>query len=533
MVKELQFPVSQKPHPTLCYGLAMAVLLSLFTGINSSVDWLPGYDGYFHIRYSQLLGQQGFIDKLPWLHFTIRADSFRDHHLLWHYLLIPFTVGDLITGGKIATTLFTATAGLACYALMRAAGVVLPLLWTLTAFFASHPFLYRMSLLRVQSISLALMLVAVLLCVKKKTMPLAVLAAVFVWTYDGFSLLILTGACFLLASRLTEGSFRDRSLAAILSGIAIGLVVNPYFPENIGSLVYNLARSILHDVPQMQLGGEWAPYDSWHLFTSSLPAWLALFATVLFLPLARSVHAHNNDALNGTAVRQEQHAQCSQNIERHEYAILLLSLVFLVLALKSRRFMEYWPVFSVLAASLIIGRRIRAKQTFIAFVCILPLLGTNFIKARAELSDSLPPTLYQGSAEWLAGHSQPGEIVFHADWDDFPFLFFYNQQNHYILGLDPMYMYSKNPDKYRLYQKITKGKIDHPARVIQQEFDSRFIFLDRREHRDLYEKLKADENARLAYEDDGGLVFVVIGEMDTIMQREITAPKPPADVDGK
>ena len=45
----------------------------------------------------------GFPPAFPWLPLTILApDRYADHHMLYHVLLAPFTVGDLRIGGKVA-----------------------------------------------------------------------------------------------------------------------------------------------------------------------------------------------------------------------------------------------------------------------------------------------------------------------------------------------------------------------------------------------------------------------------------------------
>lgn len=475
--------------PVARYTLASALLLLLFGWLQFQVPGLIEYDGYFHITFSRLLGQQGFIDKLPWLHFTIHRDHFRDHHLLWHYLLIPFTGGDLILGGKIAVVLFCTAAGLALYHLLRRAEVKEPLAWTALALLSSSPFLYRVSMLRVQSVSLALLLFVFHGCLKRKGFPLLIAALLFVWTYDAFVLLLIIALFFAIAGVVTgQGDGAWRPLLWVGAGVVLGMVINPYFPDNLTSLLYNARRSIFLDIPAMSLGNEWSPYDSWFMVKSSLPAFILLLATLLVLPLVKEVRSE-------------------------EYAGLLLNLFFLVLMMKSRRFAEYWPVFAVLSAALVIGRRLAGRSLLLLVLLMVPLMRSNIMATAEEINDSPAIELYQGAAQWLAAHSEEGEVIFHADWDDFPFLFFCNQKNRYLVGLDPMYMYTFDSAKYLRYREITRGQVENPAAVIRQEFGCRFIFLDRREHRDFFERLERDPKAKRVYEDDGAYVYALrLGE---------------------
>ena len=106
---------------------------------------------------------------------------------------------------------------------------------------------------------------------------------------------------------------------------------------------------------------------------------------------------------------------------------------------------------------------------------------------------------------WLLKNTEPREIVFNADWDDFPFLFFYNQKNYYIVGLDPMYMYKYDKKLYRLYQRITKGKVKKPSEIILSVFKARYVFVDKY-HKRLIRNLEKDKKAKLVHIDGYGVL---------------------------
>lgn len=58
--------------PTYANIILLIILLTLVFGyIQCTVPWLIGYDGYFHIKIAELLRDKWFIEKLPWLEFTI------------------------------------------------------------------------------------------------------------------------------------------------------------------------------------------------------------------------------------------------------------------------------------------------------------------------------------------------------------------------------------------------------------------------------------------------------------------------------
>jgi len=87
----------------ICTSLITCIIvLTYFYFLQFSSNSLADRDGYFHIKFSQLMRDHGIIYKLPWMQYTIFKDYFRDHHFLQHVLYIPFTFCDLIKGAKWA-----------------------------------------------------------------------------------------------------------------------------------------------------------------------------------------------------------------------------------------------------------------------------------------------------------------------------------------------------------------------------------------------------------------------------------------------
>ena len=83
---------------------------AIFGAFHATSPNLLGVDGYFHIKFSRTVWENGLPDVLPFLSQTIFADRFVDDHLLFHLIQIPFTSFGLIPGAKIYASL---VAGLA------------------------------------------------------------------------------------------------------------------------------------------------------------------------------------------------------------------------------------------------------------------------------------------------------------------------------------------------------------------------------------------------------------------------------------
>lgn len=380
--------------------------------------------------------------------------------------------------------LFDVAAGFIFYLVASRLGVPISIFWTLLAVLSSHAFLFRVSLLRIQSVFLTNLLLGFLLFKEKRKTSIYLVSIISVWLYDGFPLLMAVALAFSVSEWFIERRIEIKAPLVCFCNILMGLVLNPYFSEDIQSMVYNLSRTILLNASDVELGSEWAPYSTWGVLKSSGFAFVFLCVTILYSAFIKR-----------------------PSVE--EYASIILNLLFLFLTFKARRFVEYWPVFAMLSSALIVGRRVSLKIILPCMMLFLPILFINIKNVTSEIRTSISPKTYEGAFLWLKEHSNEGDIVFNADWDDFPFLFFYNSKKHYLLGLVPMYMYTYDRDRYRLYRAITRGKITRPGSRIIKEFNARFIFLDRL-HPEFYRTLQVDPNVEKVYEDGGAFVFEVV-----------------------
>src|SRR5262245_39407470 len=123
---------------------------------------IPDHDGYYHIKMAELIRSSGLPTPFPYLPFTIiNEKGYADHHMLLHVIQIPFTfIKDLRFGAKLSAVFCAAIAFTTFFWLLRAFGIPYPWLWLILLFASSSAFLYRMSIPRAPSLSLALQIIA-------------------------------------------------------------------------------------------------------------------------------------------------------------------------------------------------------------------------------------------------------------------------------------------------------------------------------------------------------------------------------------
>ncbi len=126
-----------------------------------------------------------------------------------------------------------------------------------------------------------------------------------------------------------------------------------------------------------------------------------------------------------------------------------------------------------------------------------------------SISTNEPNAKYQEAMGWLLENVPEGERIFNCNWDDFPKMFYYDTKHSYVFGLDPNYLYSKNPELYKRLTEITGGKVDDPAPEIRDKFGSKYIFSDAKENTDLIAKALESGWCEKAYEDDEAIILKI------------------------
>ncbi len=481
------------------------------------------FDGYYHIKWTRTLWEGiksgHFPPAFPWLPLTtLNQKDYVDHHLLFHIIQIPFAAfSDPRLGAKIASAVFGGLAVFSCYWLLIRYRVRYVLVWLIALLACSAPFLFRMNMAKAPPLAIVYLVIAIHLFFKRKYWPLFPLALVFTWTYDLFVLLIMAAFFWFITVAITEYRFEWRLLFFVLAGCATGLIINPYFPHNLQLLYEHMQIKLTSADFDTKVGSEWYPYDSWEFLGNSAVACIAMvIGYISFEPTERR-RSHRSIFL------------------------LLFSTALMIMTARWKRIAEYWPPFAILFAGFslqpwlegfrpyltrlppdvleelkpfldregVAGETEQQKgmdtvlRTLAALAVAAALSVFLLFNLRAtvkEIGQSEPHNHYRAGADWMRNNVPPGQLVFNTDWDDFPRLFYFDSSHYYVSGLDPSYLYDKNPDLSRLYERITLGTEEDPGPLIRDRFGARYVFSDNTHH-DFFEHARASGWFDIVYED--------------------------------
>ena len=206
--------------------------------------------------------------------------------------------------------------------------------------------------------------------------------------------------------------------------------------------------------------------------------------------------------------------------------VYVFATVLMIMTARWKRIVEYWPPFAVMFAAFALHPWFEgARSTFtrlpadmlnelqpfldlaqaapptrdtdlrelfgtlaVGFVALLlgVVLFFNLRATTKDIASSEPHAFYKAGAEWMRDNLPPGQLVFNTDWDDFPRLFYYDPSHSYITGLDPTYLYDKDPALSKLYDRITLGKEEDPGPLIRDRFGTRWVFSDNTKDHDAF-----------------------------------------------
>lgn len=491
----------------------------------------PDPDSFYHTKVALLMSRQGVVESFPWLAFTSLTEIYTDQHFLYHVFLLPFvTQIEPIFGAKLATTVINACL-ITLFAVFLLRSRVRWWLLPSVILLVTNPFLFRLNLVKAPGLSIILLLVGLWLLFQKRTWPLAVLGFVYVWTYGGFALLGLFAFLYAVVGgfhawqkeQSVQSVFRrfhprhvrwgklfqnvrTSMLVATGGGLLAGLLINPYFPDNLFFYWQQLFQiGIVNFQDVVNVGGEWRPYG-----------FIELLANTVFVSIAVLI------ALVAFAITRRRQTEES-------WMLLVITVFFFLITLKSRRYVELYVPFALLFASFslrdaLAGRTWRWFWEQVAsfsqrHVLISVLLAVYFLATSLtvvvrdlrqldrDLKNGFSANYLAGASRWLRENTPERSIVVHSDWDEFPPLFYHNDHNRYIVGLDPTFMYQWDRVLYERWADLTTGqRREEATTIITQDLLSNTVLVTK-DHGAFEETMRRQEAFQVVYEDEEAKIY--------------------------
>ncbi len=356
-LKECETPALAKSRSILSASYALE-LLGVFVlgvalmqfiyldprGLPASELGAPGFDSFYHTKMAAMMPSVGLVHEFPWLryvYFSQHNDGFISHHYGFHALLVPFVkishwlTGDYLIGARLAISVFFGASLVFMQALLIAGRVPWRWLWIIVFLLLPPEFFGRHAYVRAISPSLMMMLAIVLFVFRERAILAGVATALYVHLYLGsvvyIPMIVAVYAFSCLLAPAGERRFPHHVVLWTMLGWLVGLRTYPYFDGALEFLHMQIFGTGLD--PDIPVGMEWNSYGNvWQFAARSCGPLLAVWTVCVVLRL-----------------------RIGKRLNERELTLVIVQFAFLVLTLKAKRFIEYWPPFCMLSAAYMIA----------------------------------------------------------------------------------------------------------------------------------------------------------------------------------
>lgn len=515
----------------------LAVLAALVAAVHLTLfPRLASLDAYYHMGHAAHYLEAGPFDAaFPWATQSVIGAVGADLWWGFHVVLIPFAVlGDPAFGGVVAAVVLTGILALTVYRVLAGFGVAAPGIWTALFLVAVPNVLYRFSMVRPHVVSLAAALVLLAALVRERHRVAGLAAGLITWLHLSLFWMAPGILCAWIVGTMVEARGlrglrgRGRSVGAaagwVLLGSVAGWLLRPN-PMGAADLAWIQIVELFAEKGTEQpipFAVELRPLPVGELVRTSwlfLGVWTAALVSAPFLLAGRRRPTTAPDHAAVTARRLA------------AVVALLCSVAFLVLTLASaRRAQVEWVAFGFLAIPLLYGliegadlrRRLRLAGVALLLVHLPWAAWRHTLNSRLV---AFPPDLLAGASVWLSANSAPGDVVFHAKWDNFGPLFARNRTNRYLSGMDPIFFYRHDPERYWEYFFLSadattdytcdafpcaSGVATGTHEVIRDHFGARWVVVEPQRNPRLTQWLHGAAGFRLGVDTGRELVFEVL-----------------------
>lgn len=438
--------MNKKSLIEIIFGLTIFTAAAVFANFRSPNAF--DYDSFYHIRHAWLYRAHGIFDtSFPWAQYSMVRVLGGDLWYGFHILLIPFTYfTDLIVGIKAAGVVIT-TAILSLYYLaLKSFNVKFPVFWTMFFLFSTADILFRMAMMRPHPLSLGLAMLFFASCIGRSIWPAFIISFIFALVHVSLVwLIMLILFVVVCVERYNCQPIHWGKIASSAGGILAGIFLRPHPVATLHLAYIQVIRLMIekfNGVP-LRSGNELQPLEWIKLLTQISPLLVATFLVLVVLYFIRK-------KMFRILLFRNVPAQAS----------LIMAGTFLIMTFFAVRAMEIFVGLLVIFTALMVTaanckmeevKRFFKKRLLWAIfspALFIFIAGNSIYISRVFIRLTPPADRFKEAALWLSENSRPGEIVYHIYWEHFPALFFWNQNNYYINGMDPIFMYAYNPSLY-------------------------------------------------------------------------------------
>jgi hypothetical protein len=523
--------------------LALTVFFISWFSFITPTERFADPDAFYHITIAKLILEQGPITNFPWLDLTTLGTHYADQHFLFHTLQIPFLkLFSPLDASRISSIFFAVICMLSVTLIFFKLKLQHWWLWPILLAF-TQPFCTRLIQGKASPLAILFWFVGVgtLLYVYRvgkvsnisSTLIMGTTALLFTLTHGGWILLPVSLLLIILGDMIYQRFFLSKTarykildtrysipLVSSLIGCTLGILVHPNREALFSFLKVQLFDVAIATPQVLRLGTEWN--------TSNIESIISMFGIFGIIILLVSLGHILSNSKSQIANRKS-----DDNKIQHLIITLIPLLVLLFGAsIKSLRFTEYFQPLLVLFTALLVttvnwknfynllklqDTKYKILDTIIPSIIALSLLMVlvqHIVSAYSSMhyAKRFFHDQYQTPIQAIAEVANPGDRVYHSMWDEFPILFYHNQDLRYVSGLDPTFLYKTSSTLALDYQNLVFNASSTQAdaySLIHDHLQAKFILIDHERWPNLAELIASDHRYTFLTKGNGGVAYKV------------------------
>jgi len=475
----------------------MVCLVGLLFALVALIQWaIPSPlddDTAYHFAVARLIREHGILQSFPWTRFSWQFDHYADKEFLFHLLFVPWTGLGYNAAARIVGTLGGGVILSAVFLVLRAEKVPRAWCWAVLPL-GTTIFLYRFCQVRPHLFSIALAILLVWAYCRRRPLLLFVAALCYPLCYVAFWQIPLLLVLAAEGGRLLAGGRRDwRQPVLLCAGLVAGVALHPNS--------WNLLQINWIHMTDILMRNAWGKHLEFNMGEEFEPFSPVEWVRNMAVPTLAMVYA----ARGAWRARRE---------DELLPAIGLAMLLFLLLTLRTNRFLEYSVPYAILCLALV--SRQRQQGWILPLFAGLSLAWTLLAGIPlVQYLTSRQPRIWEmdRSVSQVIARSVPvGGAVFTCGWEYTGTLMVEVPDRNYLVALDPTLLYRRDPGLYDLWYRTMRDAPPSSAEVVRRDFASRYVVcLDHPTLHPFFDALSRDRATRVLHSDGKWVLFDLQG----------------------
>jgi hypothetical protein len=428
-------------------------------------------DQVFSIRYAELIKENGVnvFTNFPWLHFSkiTQGQQLFSYNFIFYITLTLFTFCEpLFLGIKFYGVVFASLSFSVLFLFFLKTKIRHPFFWVFSLFaIVNSAYIWKLLMARSFTIAPALLLLEIYFLHRKRYWSVFFVSVIyFFWHSATFFFPLFVAILFFAFNNLYTKRSNWKAVYGSLVGILFSFIFIAATFSLDGFVSFIVANfGIFKDIifgkeVQISQGVELNPINALDFVRTH-----GLIVVLFIISAAFQIYNY----IDSKRKHPDSFGESESEIATMKSTLFFLSLFFFLGSFLSGRNVDFFVYFSMAFIALSFNyfiqnvewKSVVVKKSFFFGIMIVAIYfaTSSILDIKTGISNVGPLDVIQGSAEWLKNNTEKGDIIFTPTMNFFPYLFYYNSDNYYMVGAEPKLFYDYDSKMYWAWWNISNN----------------------------------------------------------------------------